>query len=78
MFQKRSKRFIARYGGKCSLCLSSIHIGQWVEYDEENKLAHYECPDKPNSLGELVMTPDPQAYGDLCPACYLYHRGDCG
>lgn len=71
--------FPARYGGRCAACGHSIHRGEIIRPSDDpagkDKFEHTDCPELGNDIAEL--TPHPEKYGDVCPECYLRHRGEC-
>ena len=71
----RPQVFPSRFGSTCTECRKSIHVGTPI-YMTPMGAVHNECPDSLYDR-ELVETPDPTAYGELCPTCWLYHRGGC-
>lgn len=54
--------FRAKYPGECVQCGDDIHVGQMIEYNDDDELQHCLCPE---SLDSLNGKPKP-----VCPKCF--------
>lgn len=61
--------FQARYPGQCANCEGRIHLGDFVEYDDD-ELVHSRCP---VSMSDITVGPREV----LCGRCFTFHAGEC-
>jgi len=61
--------FTAKYPGRCALCPERIHVGDLVEYVDD-QIAHTHCnvTSLPNDRDDLSA---------VCRSCWTIHAGEC-
>lgn len=61
--------FEARYRSRCDACGEGITPGDIVEYDDSNRVVHFDCEDDARTQG----TDD----GEVCDECWLIKPCEC-
>lgn len=62
--------FQARYPGRCGSCEERIHVGDSVQY-EDDELVHADCPTP--AVNQFTVGPRES----LCASCFTIHAGEC-
>ena len=64
--------FEAKYEGRCADCLERIHVGDLVQFSEENRVVHVDCDP---SVSETDL--DRDAKREVCQKCWLLKPCEC-
>lgn len=62
-------RFAAKFVGICDACRERFPVGTFVNYNDQGKVEHCECPED----GGDVLLSDLDGAQDACPDCHVVH-----